>query len=67
MAEGMKVGVVGIGDMGMPILGSYVRAGHDVTAFPAPIDLRGCGPAAAGRKRDSSPCGPRVEQATEVE
>lgn len=30
------VGVIGIGDMGMPILGCYVRAGHDVIAF----DLR---------------------------
>jgi 3-hydroxyisobutyrate dehydrogenase len=30
------VGVIGIGDMGMPILGSYVRGGHDVLAF----DLR---------------------------
>jgi 3-hydroxyisobutyrate dehydrogenase-like beta-hydroxyacid dehydrogenase len=30
------VGVVGIGDMGMPILGCYVRAGNDVVAF----DLR---------------------------
>ena len=30
------VGVIGIGDMGMPILGSYVRGGHDVVAF----DLR---------------------------
>lgn len=36
MAERMNVGVVGVGDMGMPILGSYVRGGHDVWAF----DLR---------------------------
>lgn len=28
-----KVGIVGIGDMGMPILGSYVRGGSRVTAF----------------------------------
>jgi 3-hydroxyisobutyrate dehydrogenase len=33
---GTRVGVIGIGDMGMPILGCYVRAGHDVLAF----DLR---------------------------
>ena len=36
MGEQTTVGVVGIGDMGMPILGSYVRGGHAVWAF----DLR---------------------------
>jgi 3-hydroxyisobutyrate dehydrogenase len=37
MTRPARVGVIGIGDMGMPILGSYVRAGHSVAAF----DLRG--------------------------
>jgi 3-hydroxyisobutyrate dehydrogenase-like beta-hydroxyacid dehydrogenase len=36
MPDRTTIGVIGIGDMGMPILGSYVRAGHDVVA----ADLR---------------------------
>jgi 3-hydroxyisobutyrate dehydrogenase len=36
MPDRTTIGVIGIGDMGMPILGSYVRAGNDVIA----ADLR---------------------------
>lgn len=33
MSESRKVGVIGLGKMGLPIAGHLVRAGHQVTAF----------------------------------
>ncbi|MEM7320156.1 MAG: NAD(P)-binding domain-containing protein, partial [Pseudomonadota bacterium] len=39
----MKIGFIGLGNMGAPMAANLVRAGHDVTGFD-PAEVVGVGP-----------------------
>ena len=60
----MKIGFIGLGNMGAPMAQNLVKAGHTVTGYdPAAVDVDGVIPAtsaaeAAAGPRSSSPCCP---------
>ncbi|MEM8755233.1 MAG: NAD(P)-binding domain-containing protein, partial [Pseudomonadota bacterium] len=49
----MKIGFIGLGNMGAPMAANLVKAGHDVTGFDlAPYDVEGV--AAAGTAAEAA-------------